>query len=182
MSTELILIAILGLAVGAYFVFFNKPKKIAYSQDKIKEIIKTSRRLLSPDEGDHEAIKVRKVRMLEELNEIESYIIRTPSEFTQEEIVEIDNILPKVKEIFKSGCKAISELIPLIENQIYQAKKIVSSAQDVLNTYGKDDNAEEDEDARDLMEKLLETSPVLIKKHEADLKIIQMNLEKYQNI
>ena len=182
MSTGLILLVILAVAVVVYFVFFNN-SKIEYSEEKLKDIFKISRNLLTLDDGDHEIVRVLKERLLKDVNITERFYNRKPSMYTLDEIAAIDKLVPETKQNLRDVCERLEKLIPLIDNSIDQGKKLISKTRDTIKLINEtNEKTEEDEDMLDLFEKILEKTPNEVKQNEIELMILKNNIEKYKII
>lgn len=183
MSTGLILLVLLAVAVGVYFVFFNSPK-IEYSEDKIKEVFKATRKLLTPDDGDHELIKARKEKMLKNVNAIELLFDKKPSMYTRDEIEYIDKAeLETKKDLSDLCCDKLEKLIPLLNNTIMAGKKVIDQTQEAIKLCNEsNEKTDEDEDGLDALERILEKTADEVKQSEEELTIIKNNIKKYKII
>jgi hypothetical protein len=182
MSTSAIMLVVIAAAVIIYFVFFNESKK-TYPQSKIKEIFVGVESILKPHEDDHRHIGAKKARIIEELKIIKKEYSRTPSQYTQKEIDAIEKLLPEIKQEFRDFCDTLIDLKPKLFDLIEAEKKMLESSKEVIKNGGDvADGSDDHEDIMDIMEKVIEFSPIKIKELEEELMLLEKSIARYKSI
>ncbi len=127
------LLLLVGAAVFAYFIFFNK-KKHAYPEEKIKAIFDTVSDFNAHHADDHQFVTTLKEKLSGELVTIKRSYSRTPSMYTKDEVSDLETMLPEAKQSMRDVCVNMIDLKPkliaLIEakdNEIQARKGLVES-------------------------------------------------------
>ncbi|MFY9185586.1 MAG: hypothetical protein WBJ45_08610 [Limnohabitans sp.] len=182
MSTGLIFVIVIAAAAIIYFMFFNESKK-AYPENKIKETFESVNKILAPHEDDHRFVISKKETIFEELKIVKKVYSRSPSVYTQAEIDAFEKLLPELKQELRQFCDTLSELKPKIIDLIEAEKNMLQSAKEAMKTSEEvADGSEDAEDVMDIMEKILETSPIKIKEKEDELMKLEKSISRYGSL
>lgn len=181
MSTDVILLLVIGAAVGAYFIFF-KEKKQQYSNDKLKEIFIQVSKILEPHEEDHDFIVIRKKKLLDDINREKIFSIRVPPLYTKEEIDAFEKMVSETKQEMKNVCDQLKEHKPALISFIAVTEETIQKTLDGIEKIKNEEQDEDTDDALDIFERHVESSNAKLPKLQAELIKLEKSLIKYHNI
>ncbi len=184
MSAGIIFILAAITLTGLFFLLYKKDEKM-YSEGKINEIFDNANNLLLVDIDDYEAISKRKEEMLIEVGEMKIIYSRSPPKYSDEEIKNIENLVPNIKNELRKVLASMGKIkILLIEH-------IASVSEDLkVNEFGAVDselisvldNGSEFSDILDDLTKNQEFLHESLAERKRQLIKIEKSLEKYENI
>lgn len=180
MSTFFIVVFIFVVAVVMYNKFFNEDVKRLYPEAKISEIFEAIEKTLGHHEDDHEHITDRKKSLRRQMTDIKSFFQRQPSMYTEKEITDLENFPTTIKNDLREFAAGLEKYKDSLIRVIEADKKMLDSAKIAMKaSEDSDDFSDEAENAKDVMEKIIETAPERIKEREASLALLEKSISRY---
>ena len=180
MNTGVILLLVIGAAVGAYFIFFNESKQ-EYSEVKIKKIFDEILDLITPHEDDHKHMIRRKRAIADQMIKSNKFYQRKPSIYDKEEIEFLENLIPETNKDMSEFCETLLTYKPNLVELIQAHKEMIESSKNVLKTRQEvGEQSDDAEDFLDIVESNLESSPEELRELEEELRKLEITIAKYK--
>jgi hypothetical protein len=176
------LILIVVVVCAALYYFF-RPGVHLIMPDELKSIETDVRGLLEPDPMDHEFILNKKNTLRSQFSQCAYLFARNPPGFTKEEAESLKSMPAETKQLLKDVCKNMEELKGPLENALNKSKDGVEKLKVAIKDGVTSEEADDDnEDAIDDLEGMLESMQESVKKHTAEKQKLEYSLRKYRSL